>query len=159
MFEDLQDTHVNRRKRKREEADLDITPMIDVTFLLLIFFIVASRMDPQNAVDMPTAKHGSTVSDKAAAVIVMENSGKEEPNVYLGSGKDPSVLIKGSLDDNEQAITDYIDELLHGSKPKTAVLIKAEQGIRFRYVNQVAGAASRAMDNDMKLHFGVIEKQ
>ncbi len=35
------------KKKKAEEADLDITPMIDVTFLLLIFFMVASKMDPQ----------------------------------------------------------------------------------------------------------------
>ena len=32
------------RAKKKDEADLDITPMIDVTFLLLIFFMVTSTM-------------------------------------------------------------------------------------------------------------------
>ena len=31
-------------KRKPIEGELDITPMIDVTFLLLIFFMVSSTM-------------------------------------------------------------------------------------------------------------------
>lgn len=159
MFEDLQDTHVNRRKRKTEEAELDITPMIDVTFLLLIFFIVASRMDPQMAVDMPTAKHGSTVAEKAAAVIVVEHTDAEEPNVYLGNSKDPENRLTGSLEDQEAKIAEYVDEELHASVPKTAVLIKAEKGIKFRYVDRVSKAASRSMDPEMRLHIGIIEKQ
>ena len=30
------------KKKSAEEADLDITPMIDVTFLLLIFFMLVN---------------------------------------------------------------------------------------------------------------------
>lgn len=159
MFEDLQDTHINRRKRKSEDAELDITPMIDVTFLLLIFFIVASRLDPQMAVDMPTAKHGSTVAEKAAAVIVVERTGQDEPNVYLGNSKDPKTRLNGSLDEQETQIAEYVDNELRGTVPKTEVLIKAEQGIKFRYIDRVSKAASRSMDPEMKLHIGIIEQQ
>lgn len=159
MFEDLQDTRVNRRERKTEEAELDITPMIDVTFLLLIFFIVASRMDPQMAVDMPSAKHGSTVAEKAAAVIVVERTDAEEPNVYLGNSKDPEKRLSGSLEEQENQIAEYVDGELHGDVPKTAVLIKAEQGIKFRYIDRVSKAASRSMEPEMRLHIGIIEQQ
>mgnify|MGYP003325625382 CR=1 FL=1 len=31
-------------RKKLEDAEMDITPMIDVTFLLLIFFMVTSTM-------------------------------------------------------------------------------------------------------------------
>ena len=48
-----------KRKRSLEEAEMDITPMIDCTFLLLIFFLVTSKMKPELAVDLPKAKHGS----------------------------------------------------------------------------------------------------
>lgn len=159
MFEDLQDTRVNRRKRKQEDAELDITPMIDVTFLLLIFFIVASRMDPQNVVDMPTAKHGSTVAEKNACVLVVAKGSGEEPIIYLGKSKDPANEVKGTDEEKDAKIEAYVDEELHASTPKIAVLIKAEQGIKFRYIDQVSKAASRAMDPETRLHIGIIERQ
>ena len=40
-------------KKKREESELDITPMIDITFLLLAFFVVVSKMDPTLAIPVP----------------------------------------------------------------------------------------------------------
>ena len=39
------------RKRRFDDAEMDITPMIDITFLLLIFFLVASKMDEGATLD------------------------------------------------------------------------------------------------------------
>ena len=46
------------RRRIKQETELDITPMIDITFLLLIFFLVASTPDLQVEVKLPPARHG-----------------------------------------------------------------------------------------------------
>ena len=43
------------RRHVKDEGDLDITPMIDITFLLLIFFLVASTSEMQDAVKLPEA--------------------------------------------------------------------------------------------------------
>ena len=51
---------LRKHKRNPEEGEIDITPMIDVTFLLLAFFVVVSRMDPQSAVDLPKASSRSS---------------------------------------------------------------------------------------------------
>ncbi|MCP4817216.1 MAG: biopolymer transporter ExbD, partial [Planctomycetaceae bacterium] len=40
-------------RRREEDVEMDITPMIDVTFLLLIFFLVASKMSADQAVALP----------------------------------------------------------------------------------------------------------
>ena len=45
-------------RKRGEEAELDITPMIDVTFLLLIFFMVTSTMQGKPDLDVPPVKHG-----------------------------------------------------------------------------------------------------
>ena len=34
-----------RRKRSSESCDIDMTPMIDVVFQMIIFFIVTMKMD------------------------------------------------------------------------------------------------------------------
>ena len=52
------------RRKSDDETDLDITPMIDITFLLLAFFVMVSKMDPQLPVDLPPALNGQTIPDK-----------------------------------------------------------------------------------------------
>ncbi|QEF96379.1 Biopolymer transport protein ExbD/TolR [Stieleria maiorica] len=41
------------QKSKREEEELDMTPMVDVTFLLLIFFMVTAAFSLQKSIEMP----------------------------------------------------------------------------------------------------------
>jgi len=65
-------------KRRGSETDLDITPMIDVTFLLLIFFMVASTMQPTPDLDMPAAEHGQAVELKQAVVFFVTSDGSRE---------------------------------------------------------------------------------
>ena len=50
------------KKKKKEEVDLDITPMIDVTFLLLIFFMVTSTMQATPDKDIPPSKSGENAN-------------------------------------------------------------------------------------------------
>ncbi|MBC8869163.1 MAG: biopolymer transporter ExbD [Planctomycetes bacterium] len=40
-------------KRKDIEADMDMTPMVDVTFLLLIFFMVTAAFSMQKSLEIP----------------------------------------------------------------------------------------------------------
>jgi len=54
---------LKKRKQNPDDGELDITPMIDITFLLLAFFVVVSKMDPQQAVDLPRATFGVSVQD------------------------------------------------------------------------------------------------
>ena len=41
--QEAEELPISVSNRKREEGDLDITPMIDITFLLLIFFLYLRR--------------------------------------------------------------------------------------------------------------------
>lgn len=39
-------------KRKQEEANIDLTPMLDVVFILLIFFVVTASFLKESAIDI-----------------------------------------------------------------------------------------------------------
>ena len=80
-FADAADIGWGGRKRATVEADLDITPMIDVTFLLLIFFMVTSTMQTPD-LDVPAAKHGVGV-DSSGAIILQIKSGSPSPTIFL----------------------------------------------------------------------------
>ena len=68
MIEEDEEDFVLPRK-KREDDEMDITPMIDITFLLLIFFIVCSTMDPTKIGTIPEADNGLAIAAKNSAVI------------------------------------------------------------------------------------------
>jgi len=40
------------RKRKKDETNIDLTPMLDVVFILLIFFVVTASFLKESAIDI-----------------------------------------------------------------------------------------------------------
>ena len=52
------------RRRDSEDASVDMSPMIDMVFLLLIFFIVASAIvDEKPSIDVPSATYAKVPED------------------------------------------------------------------------------------------------
>ncbi len=45
-----------RRPKQRDDGDMDMTPMVDVTFLLLIFFMITASFSVQKAFKTPAQK-------------------------------------------------------------------------------------------------------
>ena len=67
-FDDLLSTEEleSTRPRKRADDELDLTPMVDVTFLLLIFFMITAAFAAAKAISVPPTKE----SDAAPTVTV-----------------------------------------------------------------------------------------
>lgn len=74
--------------REVEEAESDMTPMIDVTFQLVIFFMIAATYTVQKTLDLPT----SQPDPEAAATVTMEELEKE--NVIVKIAADGSVTVQ-----------------------------------------------------------------
>ena len=155
-----QDTHIDLRqhRRRKDEAELDITPMIDIVFLLLAFFVVVSKMDPTTAVKMPLARYGVAIPDKSAVILVLEESTTDDPRVYLGKAKREENLASGSISDIEDRIADYVAEQLRSDTKKKLVIIKAEREVKTRHVDMVKRAASRSLEEGQSIYIGIEEE-
>ena len=57
-----------RSLRRGEEDELDMTPMVDVTFLLLIFFMVTAAFTMQKSFELPTPKEHAPSTQVAETV-------------------------------------------------------------------------------------------
>jgi biopolymer transport protein ExbD len=57
---------VNFRRQRQEEASVNLTPLIDVVFLLLIFFMVSTTFtrETQLKLDLPEAASGEQVDSR-----------------------------------------------------------------------------------------------
>lgn len=60
------------RQRKTEEASVDISPLIDMVFILLIFFMVTTTFvkDMKLELNRPSASTASSASTKAIRVFI-----------------------------------------------------------------------------------------
>jgi biopolymer transport protein ExbD len=63
---------LRRREQKSNEASVDLTPMIDMTFILLIFFMVSTTFvkDMKIDIDRPGAQTQSVASTKAVRLYI-----------------------------------------------------------------------------------------
>ena len=141
------------RRPIKDTADLDITPMIDITFLLLIFFLVSSTSDAQTSVDLPSARHGQGVNERTSTIVTVDApTGGGPARVYLGDGTAGKRLADDHDAQNEQ-ITQAVQEGFGNGKE--TVLIKAAKGVLHREVSRVAAAAGQV--EGIKLHLAVFE--
>jgi biopolymer transport protein ExbD len=148
---------VLRRRPIDQSAEMDITPMIDCTFLLLIFFLVASRPDIKTAVDLPPARFGKGVSDRTTVIITVAAVGEGRSQVYFADGALAGALVTDDPNNPaalEHQITQYVQDGLE--QGKSSVLVKADKRVLHRDVNRVAQAAGAA-EGVGQLHFAVFE--
>ncbi len=74
---------------RSEEPEISLTPLIDVVFTLIIFFVVTTTFDEraQLAVDLPRAGEPTVEVDQDPLVIVVNREGRYfiGPNEVLGT--------------------------------------------------------------------------
>ena len=122
-----------RLKRHDEEAEINITPMLDIVFIMLIFFIVTTSFVKEFGVDLNRPSNEPPEDQKLSEVIAIRISDTGE------------ISIKGRPTDI-RAVRANIESGL-AVDPDAAVVIAADRnadaGILVRVVDQarVAGAS------------------
>ena len=94
-----------RHADHRDKIELQMTPMIDIVFLLLIFFLVASKMDESASVTLPEARHGTEVTSNDALVILVAKGTGDDAIVKTFDGRE----IQGDEAAQETQIGEYIE--------------------------------------------------
>jgi len=73
---------LNFRSHRREEVNVNLTPLIDVVFLLLIFFMVSTTFTKasQLSIDLPEATGEPSETPKDQIEILVDESGQYRVN-------------------------------------------------------------------------------
>jgi len=119
---------MNFRHRKEEELDVNITPLIDVVFLLLIFFMVSTTFDRQSElnIQLPEASGEITESEKVEIEIFIGPKGvftindNELINTQIETllralrdaakdDEDPRIIISADKDTPHQSVMTAMD--------------------------------------------------
>jgi biopolymer transport protein ExbD len=88
-----------KKKAKKGAARIDMTPMVDLAFLLLTFFVLASTLSKPKALEIvypkETEKEDETTKlDDALATILLLGEDEKEIYYYTGAYKPDSTELK-----------------------------------------------------------------
>ncbi|NNE93105.1 MAG: biopolymer transporter ExbD [Verrucomicrobiales bacterium] len=121
-----------------EEASMDMSPMIDMVFLLLIFFMVSSHMivvKIDKNVKPPKAKNAQVAESAVGRIVV---------NIYDdGTVKDTD----GNELTTSDQITDYVDSIHQvniQNQVKSRLHVRADKLVDTKYIKKVVQAAGEA---------------
>ena len=118
-----------KRRRGRHEATVELTPLIDVVFLLLIFFMVSTTFirETQLKINLPEASGELQEVESGMIEISIDRRGEYAVNDRLLVNSDKRTLIRA------------LNELLESGKVDDKVIVTAD-------ANTPHQAVVRAMD-------------
>lgn len=99
--------HKKRSIEEEPEPDLDISSLIDICFLLLIYFIVTSTIKPREQ-DLAMALPSSTASNEQTEIEPMFIKVDSSGAIFSGTGASQQALDN---DPNERELTLLLSQL------------------------------------------------
>ena len=120
-------------RARTSDAGINMTPMIDVVFQLIIFFLVTSHFAKQEA-HLPLPLPAADSSEAAKS--------DDQPRLVINVTGDGSVLFAGrslTAAELEERLTERIAEL----GKDIEVRIRADRGVPYRHIEPVLLACAR----------------
>ncbi|QSX34926.1 biopolymer transporter ExbD [Shewanella avicenniae] len=112
-----------------EEAQVDMTPMLDIVFIMLIFFIVTTSFVKPSGLDYNKPKASQATSKPSA-------------NIFIGVSKTGVIMMENRQVDIER-VSANVERML-AEAPEAAVLIQADKeaqhGLVVKVMDQVKSA-------------------
>lgn len=120
---------MNFRKGLSDEVEVNLTPLIDVVFLLLIFFMITTTFDrdAKIKIDLPTTQNARAIPQKETLELLIDSQGKyfvdgkevlnNKPETLFRAmsqaldsrGKNPPLVISADANSNYQSVVTAMD--------------------------------------------------
>lgn len=119
-----------RQNQAEEEPQLNLTPLIDVVFLLLIFFMVSTTFNKQSeiSIELPEASGKPLKTDKFVIEIEIDNQGRYFVN-------------QQRVKDSKVATLKRAIRLTQGKEKKPQLIISSDRNTPYQHVVTAMDAA------------------
>jgi len=134
---------MNFRKKQNEPLDVNVTPLIDVVFLLLIFFMVSTTFNKTSEIqiDLPKASGKHEQQHKFVLEISIDNQGryfvnnrrlrnnnietlKQAIRETVGDRKNPHIVINSDKDTSYQSVMTAMDAVRQSGMNRFSLSVK-----------------------------------
>lgn len=126
------------KRRRRTESSADITPLLDVVFILLVFFMLTAVTAPQGiAVDLPEAKTVQEHKDIPSIISITKEDQiyfNKEPidlaelkNRLVSVGAEDSIIIQGDQEIEYGLFVEVMDAVRETGSRKIVLSANAKK--------------------------------
>lgn len=126
----------NQAAAAEDEAQIDLTPMLDVVFIMLIFFIVTASFIKEAGVEVNRPEASTSEPVENVNILVAVNANNE---IWMDNRRIDKRAVRANI------------ERLHAENPKGAVVIQADNKSNTETVAAVLDAAREAGVYDVSL--------
>jgi biopolymer transport protein ExbD len=123
----------SRRAKADEDMGIDLTPMLDIVFIMLIFFIVTATFVKESGIDVTRPDAETAVKQSRVGILIAINENSE---VWINRRQVDLAAVRANV------------ERLHAENPQGGAVIqadeKAQTGVLVEIMDQVrlAGVGS-----------------
>ncbi len=112
-----------------EDNEINLTPMLDVVFIMLIFFIVTASFIKEAGIDVnrPHAMTADKMQDASILIAISEND-----EIWIDRKKVDPRAVRSSI------------ERMHAENPKGSIVIQADKESTYEMLRVVMEAAKQA---------------
>jgi len=98
--------------QEEEETGIDMTPMLDVVFIMLIFFIVTASFVKESGIDVNRPEAATAVKKDRASILIAIN---EKGEIWINKRRIDVRAVQANV------------ERLHAENPQGTVVIQADK--------------------------------
>ena len=119
-----------------EEGEIDITPMLDVVFIMLIFFIVTASFVKETGIEVNRPDASTSKAKPRANILIAINDMGE---IWIDKRRVDESQVRANI------------ERMHAENPQGTVVIQADEEAKTRLLVAVMDAARAAGVYDVSL--------
>ena len=120
---------VRSHARDEDESDMNLTPMLDVVFIMLIFFIVTATFIKQAGIEVYRPDAVTYQQKRTVAVLVAIS---ESGEIWIDKKRVDVAAVRAHI------------ERLHAENPKGGLVIQADRKAKYEVLKAVLDAARAA---------------
>ena len=120
---------ISRASSDEDEAAIDITPMLDVVFIMLIFFIVTATFVKEAGIDVNRPDAATAVKQEKANILIAINENNE---IWIDRRQVDIRSVRPNI------------ERLHAENPQGSVVIQADKNSTTETLLRVMDASRSA---------------
>jgi len=120
---------------KKDDVEIDMAPMIDMVFLLLIFFMVASVVVTNKVkVSLPESKSAKVPEDIKGRLVLSVDANDQ---IYIG-------MVPVTIDELKEIVSAELD-----LDPNLRLMIRADERVEFRVNKEIMIACGEVGATDL----------
>ena len=134
---------MRRRRRSESEAEINVTPLLDIVFIMLIFFIVTTSFVHEIGVEMNRSANEPLTTEEESEIIFVriDNDGQ----LYIRNRQTDIRLVHANIESSLAAKPDAVVVVAAARNSDAGLLVKVVDQARVAGAQQVSMVALSEM--------------